>query len=146
MLMCISNPVRSVGGFLLIIPSKFINVHRPALLVLTPSRSGYTHTHCHSPACHCPVTSNQECEPLLASSLAMSMIFFILEYAPLVMLEGSIPEYEIRTCLNPWICQNKFFCLYFDRFGYSPLFITGMYFCTCFPTSSPTDQSSKPST
>ena len=83
--MCVPNPVRSVRGFLSIKPTKFINVHRPVLLVLTPSsRSGYTCTHQHSPGCHCPVTSNQQHEPLLTSSLAMSMILFILEYIPLV--------------------------------------------------------------
>ena len=49
------------------------------------SRSGYTHTHQHSPGCHCPVTSNQQCEHLLTFSLAMSTIFFILEYIPLTM-------------------------------------------------------------
>ena len=52
------------------------------------SRSGYTCTHHCSPGCHCPVTPNQQYEPLLTSSLATGMIFFILKYAPLVMLKA----------------------------------------------------------
>ena len=54
-------------------------------MVLTPSRSGYTHTCHHSPGCHCPVTSNQQHEPLLAFNLTTSMIFFVLENTPLAM-------------------------------------------------------------
>ena len=58
------------------------------------SRSGYTPTHQHSPGCHCPVTSIQQCEPLLTFSLAMSMIFFILKYAPLAMPKASYMSME----------------------------------------------------
>ena len=58
------------------------------------SRSGYTCTHQHSPGCHCPVTSNQQHEPLLTFSLAMSTIFFILEYVPLTMPKASYPSME----------------------------------------------------
>ena len=58
------------------------------------SRSGYTHTHQCSPGCHCPVTSNQQCEPLLTFSLAMSTIFFILKYAPLAMPKASYLSME----------------------------------------------------
>ena len=58
------------------------------------SRSGYTHTHQCSPGCHCPVTSNQQCEPLLTFSLATNMIFFILEYVPLVMPKASYLSME----------------------------------------------------
>ena len=57
-------------------------------------RSGYTCTHQHSPGCHCPVTSTQQCEPLLTFSLAMSTLFFILKYAPLAMPKASYPSME----------------------------------------------------
>ena len=57
-------------------------------------RSGYTRTHQCSPGCHCPVTSNQQCEPLLTFSLAASMLLFILEYAPLAMPKASYPSME----------------------------------------------------
>ena len=129
-----SNPVRSVRGFLPIEPTKFINVYRPVLLVLTPSsRSGYTCTHQHSPGCHCPVTSNQQHEPLFTSSLATGTIFFILKYAPLAMPKASYLSMEsilipilryVKTSLST--CSSN--C--------SPLFITGMYFCTHSPKSS----------
>ena len=49
------------------------------------SRSEYTCTHHCLPGCHCPVTSNQQYEPFLTSSLATGTIFFILKYASLVM-------------------------------------------------------------
>ena len=58
------------------------------------SRSGYICTHQHSPGCHCPVTSNQQCEPLLTFSLATSTIFFILECTPLAMPKASYPSME----------------------------------------------------
>ena len=58
------------------------------------SRSGHTHTHQHSLGCHCPVTSNQQHEPLLTFSLATSTIFFILKYAPLAMPKVSYPSME----------------------------------------------------
>ena len=58
------------------------------------SRSGYTHTHQSSPGCHCPATSNQQHEPLLTFSLAMSTIFFILEYVPLAMPKVSYLSVE----------------------------------------------------
>ena len=57
-------------------------------------RSGYTRTHQHSPGCHCPVTSNQQREPLLIFSLATSTLFFILEYAPLAMPKALYPSME----------------------------------------------------
>ena len=58
------------------------------------SRSGYTHTLQRSPGCHCPVTSNQQHEPLLTFSLAMSTIFFTHEHAPLAMPKASYPSME----------------------------------------------------
>ena len=58
------------------------------------SRSGYTCTHQCSPGCHCPVTSNQQHEPLLIFSLATSTIFFILKYIPLAMPKASYPSME----------------------------------------------------
>ena len=57
-------------------------------------RSGYTHTHQHSPGCHCPITSNQQHEPLLTFGLAASTLLFILEYAPLAMPKASYPSLE----------------------------------------------------
>ena len=57
-------------------------------------RSGYTHTHQHSPGCHCPITSNQQCDPLLTFSLAVSTLLFILEYAPLAMPKASYLSME----------------------------------------------------
>ena len=105
------------------------------------SRSGYTHTHQCSPGCHCPVTSIQQCEPLLTFSLAMSVIFFILKYAPLAMPKASYPEYGICTHSYPQICQNKFFYLYFDRINHSSLFITGIVLLYSSQESSPASQS-----
>ena len=61
----------------------------------------------------------------------MSMIFFILEYAPLVMLKASYLSME--SILIPILRygQNKFFCLYFDRINHSPLcVIMELYSCT----------------
>ena len=63
------------------------------------SRSGFTRTHQHSPGCHCPVTSNQQHEPLLTFSLTMSTIFFILEYIPLAMPKASYPS--MKSILIP---------------------------------------------
>ena len=44
--------------------------------------------------------------------------------------KGLIPEYGIHTHSYPWIHQNKFFCLYFNRVNRSPLFIMESYSCT----------------
>ena len=87
-------------------------------------RSGYTHTHQHSPGCHCPVTSNQQCEPLLTFSLAASTLLFVLKYTPLAMPKASYPSMESILNSYPQIHQNKFSCLYFDRVNCSPLFIS----------------------
>ena len=85
-------------------------------------------------------------EPLLTSSLAINTIFFVLEYAPLATPKASYPSMKsILTSILRYI-KTSFFCLYFDRFHCSPLFITGMYFCTHFPKSSLTSRLSKSNT
>ena len=96
LLMHAPNPVRSIRGFLPIKPfSSSMFTGLSCWSSHLSSRSGYTHTHQHSPGCHCPFTSNQQCEPLLTSSLAMSTIFFLLKYAPLAMPNDRycVPEF-----------------------------------------------------
>ena len=93
------------------------------------SRSGYTCIHQHSPGCHCPVTSNQQREPLLTFSLVMSTIFFVLVHST-YYAKGLIPKYGIHTCSYSLIHQNEFFCLYFNRVNCSTLFVMESYSCT----------------
>ena len=60
----------------------------------------------------------------------MSMIFFILEYTPLVMPKASYPSME--SILVPMLgyVKTSFSCLYFDRINHSPLCLTELYSCT----------------
>ena len=101
------------------------------------SRSGYTHTHQHSPGCHCPVTSNQQHEPLLTFSLAMSTIFFILKYAPLAMPKASYPGMEsvlipilgyMKTSFSA-CTSTELTAVHFSSWNHTPVLFPGIQFC-----------------
>ena len=101
------------------------------------SRSGYTHTHQHSPGCHCPVTSNQQCEPLLTFSLAMSTIFFVLEYIPLAMPKVSYLSMEsilipilryIKTSFSA-CTSTELTTVHFSSWNHTPVLFLRIQFC-----------------
>ena len=101
------------------------------------SRSGYTHTCQHSPGCHCHVTSNQQHEPLLTFSLAMSTIFFILKYAPLAMPKASYPSMEsilvpilryIKTSLSA-CTLTELTAVHFLSWNHTPVLFLRIQFC-----------------
>ena len=101
------------------------------------SRSGYTCTHQHSPGCHCPVTSNQQCEPLLTFSLAMSTIFFILKYIPLAMPKVSYPSMEsilipilryIKTSFSA-CTLTELTAVHFSSWNRTPVLFLRIQFC-----------------
>ena len=98
------------------------------------SRSGYTCTHQHSPGCHCPVTSNQQCEPLLTFSLAMSTI---LEYVPLAMPKVSYPSMEsvlipilryIKTSFSA-CTLTELTTVHFLSWNHTPVLFPRIQFC-----------------
>ena len=100
-------------------------------------RSGYTHTHQRSPGCHCPVTSNQQHEPLLTFSLAASMLFFILEYTPLAMPKASYPSMEsvlipilgyVKTSF-PACTLTELTAVHFSSWNCTPVLFPRIQFC-----------------
>ena len=101
------------------------------------SRSGYTHTHQNSPGCHCPVTSNQQCEPLLTFSLAMSTIFFILKYVPLAMPKVSYPSMESTLVPILGYAKTSFSActstelttVHFSSWNHTPVLFPRIQFC-----------------
>ena len=101
------------------------------------SRSGYTHTHQHSPGCYCPVTSNQQHEPLLTFSLAMSTIFFLLEYVPLAMPKASYLSMEsvlipilryIKTSFSA-CASTELTAVHFSSWNHTPVLFLRIHFC-----------------
>ena len=101
------------------------------------SRSGYTHNCQHSPGCHCPVTSNQQCEPLLTFSLAMSTIFSLLKYTPLAMPKASYLSMEsilvpilryVKTSFS--VCTStELITVHFLSWNCTPVLFPRIQFC-----------------
>ena len=101
------------------------------------SRSGYIHTHQHSPGCHCPVTSIQQHEPLLTFSLAMSTMFFILKYTPLAMPMASYQSMEsilipifryVKTSFSACIL-TELTTVHFLSCNHTPVLFPRIQFC-----------------
>ena len=100
-------------------------------------RSGYTHTHQCSPGYHCPVTSNQQHEPLLTFSLAVSMLLFILEYTPLAMPKASylsmesilVPILGYAKTSFPACTLTELTTVHFSSWNCTPVLFPRIQFC-----------------